>query len=48
MGFGHERLDVHRAALAYASVREEAAEYAAGRIDTDTDTDTDPEGKQHA
>ena len=46
MSFGHERLDVYRAAVEYVSVREESAEHAAGGVDTDTDTDSDPEGRQ--
>ncbi len=44
MGFGHERLDVYRAAIEYV-VREEQTEYEASRIDTDSDTDSDTEGK---
>jgi hypothetical protein len=48
MSFGHERLDVHRAATEYVgyAVREEPAEYAAVEIDSDADTDSDPELSQ--
>ena len=52
MAFGHEKLDVTRAAIEYVgwavrfrAVHEETEEYRTSQIDPDTDTDPDPERK---
>ena len=45
MSFGHERLDVCRAAIEYV-VAEEPADYAKAGIDSETDADSDPVGTQ--
>jgi len=43
MAFGHEQLDVYRAAIKYVgwaySVKEEPAEYQIETVDTDADSD---------
>ena len=48
MSFGHERLDVYRAAIEYVGwgVAEEPADYAKAGIDSDTEADSDPVGTQ--